>query len=60
LRRRGLNDDDEHGKQIFAMIDVLAERARKLGQRTVHSLGQIASITRVDDDDCDFVDPARC
>jgi starvation-inducible DNA-binding protein len=48
---------DEHSDQIFAMIDVLAERARKLGQATVHSVGQVASITRIKDDDRDFVDP---
>ena len=27
---------DEHSDQIFAMIDVLAERIRKLGKVTIH------------------------
>jgi len=48
---------DEHGDQLFAMVDQLAERARKLGQTTLRSVGQIASLTRVADDDRDFVDP---
>jgi starvation-inducible DNA-binding protein len=48
---------DEHADQIFAMIDVLAERARKLGQPTLRSVGQIASVTRVDDDNRMYVEP---
>jgi starvation-inducible DNA-binding protein len=48
---------DEHADQIFAMIDVLAERARKLGQPTLRSVGQIADVTRVDDDDREYVEP---
>lgn len=48
---------DEHATQIFAMIDVLAERSRKLGQPTLRSIGQVAKITRVDDDDREYVEP---
>jgi starvation-inducible DNA-binding protein len=48
---------DEHASQIFAMVDVLAERARKLGQPTLRSAGQVAKITRVDNDDREFVEP---
>jgi starvation-inducible DNA-binding protein len=48
---------DEHADQVFAMVDVLAERARKLGQATVHSVAQVAAITRIKDDQRDFVDP---
>src|SRR5580698_7383605 len=33
---------DEHGDQIFAMTDPLAERVRKLGGTTLRSIGQIA------------------
>ncbi len=32
---------DEHGEQIYAMIDPLAERVRKLGQTTLRSIGHI-------------------
>jgi starvation-inducible DNA-binding protein len=42
---------DEHADQIFAIIDVLAERSRKLGQTTIHSIGHIASLQNVKDDD---------
>src|SRR6204780_4258990 len=33
---------DEHSDQIFAMTDDIAERARKLGGATLHSIGDIA------------------
>lgn len=42
---------DEHADQIFAMIDVLAERVRKLGGTTIHSIGEIARLKNVHDDD---------
>jgi len=48
---------DEHADQIFAMIDVLAERVRKLGRITIHSIGEIASLQRIKDDSRDFVKP---
>src|SRR6266508_967475 len=34
---------DEHAEQLFAMPDVIAERVRKLGGLTLHSIGEIAS-----------------
>src|SRR5262245_4256374 len=48
---------DEQAGQIFAMIDVLAERVRKLGGTTIHSIGQISSLQRVADDNEAFVEP---
>src|SRR3977135_1269042 len=33
---------DEQAVQIFAMTDVLAERVRKIGQITLHSIGEIS------------------
>lgn len=50
---------DEQADQIFAMIDVLAERVRKLGGLTIHSIGQIAQLQRVKDDDDAFVEPKK-
>jgi starvation-inducible DNA-binding protein len=50
---------DEQGDQIFEMTDVLAERCRKIGQTTVHSIGEIARLQRVADDDRPFVEPAE-
>src|SRR5438874_13522178 len=49
---------DEHSDQHFAMIDPIAERIRKLGGLTIKSIGQIARIQRVLDNDADYVDPA--
>ena len=47
---------DEQADQIFAMIDVLAERVRKLGGLTVHSIGEIAQLQTIKDDEEAFVD----
>ena len=49
---------DEQAAEIFASIDDLAERVRKLGARTVHSIGEIARLSSIKDNDKDFVSPA--
>jgi len=46
---------DEHGEQLFAMTDVIAERARKVGGTTLRSIGHIARLQRLQDNDADFV-----
>jgi starvation-inducible DNA-binding protein len=46
---------DEQGDQIFAMTDPLAERVRKLGGTTLRSIGQIARLQRVLDNDAEYV-----
>jgi starvation-inducible DNA-binding protein len=48
---------DEHGDQIFAMTDPIAERARKIGGTTIRSIGHIARQQRIKDNDADYVDP---
>ena len=48
---------DEHGDQLFAMTDPIAERVRKLGGLTIKSIGQISRIQRVLDNDADYVEP---
>ena len=48
---------DEHGDQIFAMGDAIAERVRKIGGTTIRSIGHIARLQRLDDNDADYVDP---
>jgi starvation-inducible DNA-binding protein len=48
---------DEHGDQIFAMTDAIAERARKIGGLTIHSIGEIARHQRLKDNDQEFVSP---
>jgi starvation-inducible DNA-binding protein len=46
---------DEQGDQIFAMTDPLAERVRKVGGTTLRSVGQIARMQRVSDNDAEYV-----
>jgi len=48
---------DEHAEQLFAMTDVIAERVRKIGGLTLHSIGEIARTQRVLDNDADYVEP---
>jgi starvation-inducible DNA-binding protein len=48
---------DEQGDQIFAMTDAIAERVRKIGGRTIRSIGDIGRRQRVLDNDADDVTP---
>jgi len=48
---------DEHADQLYAMTDPIAERIRKTGGSTLRSIGHIARIQRIKDNDADFVDP---
>jgi starvation-inducible DNA-binding protein len=48
---------DEQADQLFAMTDAIAERVRKVGGRTLHSIGQISKLQRIKDNDADFVTP---
>ncbi|MCX5570266.1 Dps family protein [Kaistia nematophila] len=48
---------DDQGDQIFAMTDAIAERARKLGGTTIRSIGHIARLQRIPDNDAEFVTP---
>jgi starvation-inducible DNA-binding protein len=48
---------DEQADQIFATADPIAERVRKIGGRTIHSIGQIARLQRLLDNDAEYVTP---
>jgi len=48
---------DDHGDQIFAMTDDVAERVRKLGGTTIRSIGHIARLQRIADNDAEYVTP---
>jgi starvation-inducible DNA-binding protein len=48
---------DEHGDQMFAMTDAIAERVRKIGGATIRSVGHVARLQRLSDNDADYVDP---
>jgi starvation-inducible DNA-binding protein len=48
---------DEQSDQILAMTDELAERVRKLGGLTLHSIGEISRLQRISDNDAPYVEP---
>jgi starvation-inducible DNA-binding protein len=48
---------DDQGDQLFAMTDELAERVRKIGGTTLRSIGHIAKLQRIPDNDAEYVAP---
>ncbi|WP_158786583.1 Dps family protein [Granulicella sp. L46] len=48
---------DDHGDQLFAMTDEIAERVRKIGGATIRSIGNIARLQRIPDNDAEYVTP---
>jgi starvation-inducible DNA-binding protein len=48
---------DDHGAQLFASTDVIAERVRRVGGNTLRSIGDIARHTRIADNDAPYVTP---
>lgn len=48
---------DEQSEQIFAMTDEVAERVRKIGGTTLRSIGAIARLQRIRDNDAEDVSP---
>jgi starvation-inducible DNA-binding protein len=48
---------DEHADQIFSMTDDIAERVRKIGGTTIRSIGHIARLQRIPDNDAEYVTP---
>ncbi len=48
---------DEQADQIYAMGDPIAERVRKIGGTTLRSIGHIARLQRLADNDAEFVTP---
>jgi starvation-inducible DNA-binding protein len=48
---------DEHATQIFAMTDDIAERARKIGGKTLRSIGDISRHQSLKDNNEEFVAP---
>jgi starvation-inducible DNA-binding protein len=50
---------DQQSEQIFGVTDELAERVRKLGGTTLRSIGQIAKLQTIKDNDEDYVPPRQ-
>jgi starvation-inducible DNA-binding protein len=48
---------DEHSDQVFAMTDDIAERARKIGGTTLHSISDVSREQRLEDNNSEFVEP---
>ena len=48
---------DEQAAQIFAMTDDIAERARKIGGKTLHSISDISKHQRLKDDNRESIPP---
>ncbi|MFG6458896.1 Dps family protein [Roseateles sp. BYS96W] len=48
---------DDQSVQLFAMTDVIAERVRKLGGSTLRSIGHVARLQRLADNDAELVQP---
>jgi starvation-inducible DNA-binding protein len=49
---------DEQAADIFATTDAMAERVRKIGGTTLRSIGHIAKLQTIEDNDAEFVPPA--
>lgn len=49
---------DEQADQIFGITDAIAERVRKVGGKTIHSISEIARTTRVLENEKDYVEPS--
>jgi starvation-inducible DNA-binding protein len=48
---------DEQGAEIFAATDAMAERVRKIGGTTLHSIGHVGRLQRLLDNDAEYVTP---
>ena len=48
---------DEQSEQIFATTDDIAERVRKIGGTTIRSIGHVAKLQRIEDNDAEYVAP---
>jgi starvation-inducible DNA-binding protein len=48
---------DEQADQLYAMTDPIAERIRKTGGSTLRSIGHIARLQRIEDNDAEYVEP---
>src|ERR1700721_1130754 len=48
---------DEQADQLYEMTDPIAERIRKTGGSTLRSIGHVARIQHIKDNDAEYVDP---
>ncbi len=50
---------DEQAQQMFTTVDIIAERARKLDGDTLTSIGAIAKLTKIKDQDSTTIGPDK-
>src|SRR6266849_5106836 len=48
---------DDQAAQILATTDLIAERVRRLGDRTITYIGHIGQLHHIEDNDADAVEP---
>lgn len=48
---------DEQAEAVLESVDILAERLRKIGGGTIRSIGHVASLQTIGDDEEEFVPP---
>jgi starvation-inducible DNA-binding protein len=49
---------DDQADELYAMTDPIAERIRKTGGATLRSIGHIAKLQRIKDNDAEYVTPS--
>src|SRR5438046_9199385 len=49
---------DEHATQLCAVTDGIAGRVRKIGARTIRSIGEVSRLQRLPDNEADYVAPS--
>lgn len=49
---------DEQAMQLYSATDAIAERVRKIGVHTLHSIGDVSRRQRLSDNDAELVTPA--
>ena len=49
---------DEQANELLAMTDAIAERVRKIGGSTLHSISDISKLQRILDNNADYVEPS--
>ncbi|AEI37823.1 MAG: DNA starvation/stationary phase protection protein [Zymomonas mobilis subsp. pomaceae] len=48
---------EDQASEIFSITDEVAERVRKIGKATLHSIGEIFQLQSIEDNDKEFVKP---
>src|ERR1700747_2869512 len=48
---------DEQADPLYEMSDPIGERIRKVGGKTLRSIGNVARLQRIKDNDAEYVDP---